>query len=107
MEDWGIAVNPMIGGQGGAKQMDTHLKQTADQYGMTNMNNRNGNGVKAVTGEARGDLGKINVNGVMVPVDHNPTCSRVPMSSPLKVETGSRMPGRNSIPTKVVAAHRA
>lgn len=71
-------------GTGEVQRVDSELKDIAQRHGMSNMSNKGGKGIKAVTGEAKGDYGKINVAGVNVPVDHNPTCSRVGLTAKLK-----------------------
>jgi hypothetical protein len=99
--DGGEAMNIMLGGGGDAARIDAGLREIADHHGMTNMSNKGGKPVKGNAGEARGDFGKINVNGVNVPVDHNPTVSRVPMTSHLKVKPMESASGR---PANVLGA---
>ena len=88
LEDLGEYRAPqiMIGGKGDAKYIDSELKSIATQYGMTNMSNKGGKPVKGGAMPARGDFGYVKVHGVEVPVDHNPTVSRLPVTSHLKVK---------------------
>lgn len=113
IEDWGEAMNPMIGGQGGAKQMDADMRSLADNLGMTNLSNKDGRAMKGGSQTAaKGEMGHIKLpGGVMAPVDFSPKCSNIGLTStPLKLQTGAAFSGKpspgQSIPTRVVASHK-
>lgn len=113
VEDWGEAINPMIGGQGGARQMDADMRQLADNLGMTNMSNKDGKAMKGGSAtDAKGEMGHIRLpGGVTAPVDYTPKCSNIGLTSePLKLKTGAAFAGKptpgQSIPTQVVAAYK-
>lgn len=85
LEDWGEAHNVgFIGGE--TRRIDAGLKDIASHHGLTNMSNKGGKAVKGSAAPARGDYGYKDVMGVRVPVDHNPTVSRLPLTSKLKVK---------------------
>lgn len=93
-----------------AKQSDVSLRRVADRYGLTDMNNRDGQAVKrkpvtAPTGPTT------NVGGYQVPLMDavSGACTRLPMTVPLKAKVSA--PNVNKSPmlkgmTNVVASHQ-
>ncbi len=86
LEDGGVARN-IMSISGDTRRIDAGLKDIAAHHGLTNMSNKDGKAIKGTAAApAKGDFGAINVNGVNVPVDHNPTVSRLPITSHMKVK---------------------
>lgn len=92
---------------GTGKSVDATLRQQADQYGLTNMDNRDGKPIKGSTQNPHGYETK-NYFGIDVPIGPNITTvsGASNLKSSMKVTPQGKLPGNRSIPTQTVAEHR-
>lgn len=120
LEDWGEAWETgVVGGDAHAdtKHTDATFRRVADRYGLTDMNNKDGQAVKRpaapkpVAGMQPGAT--VNIGGYQVPLSqaasgacvHMPGMAK-PISAPINQSTPKHSPMMNKM-TNVVAEHKA
>jgi hypothetical protein len=69
-EDWGEAINVMGGLSDNTKNSDTNFRNVADRYGLTDMNNKDGQAVKRAAPRVQPQRNEptVKVGGIDVPV---------------------------------------
>lgn len=112
LEDWGEAINIMGGASENTQNSDRNFRNIAEKYGLTDMNNKDGQGVKrAAPSPENGPT--VSVGGYQVPasVAGAGGCMNLPnVGVPMKAQVNQATPKNSPMMkqmTNVVAEHKA
>ncbi len=112
LEDWGEAINHMGGLSDNSKNSDTNFKRVADRYGLTDMNNKDGQAVKRPANSAPASGPTVKIGGIEVPISQaaSGACVNMPnmaksMTAPINQATPKNAPLMREM-TRVVGEHK-
>lgn len=114
LEDWGEDINVMGGASDNTKNSDNNFRRIADQYGLTDMNNKDGQAVKRhkPAPAAKSNEPTVKVGGIDVPMSlaGSAGCANIPgMAQSLKAQIGAGSPSNSPMMkqmTRVAAEHK-
>jgi hypothetical protein len=111
LEDCGEAMNIMGGLSANSQNSDSNFRRIADRYGLSDMNNKDGQAVKRSAPEPVGGA-TVSIGGYQVPLASaaSGACAHMPgMSVPMKAAVGQGSSKPSSMMkgmTRVVAEHK-